>query len=377
MSDTVMIVSGETSGELYGGLLASSLRGSMPGVRITGIGGQRMKDAGVELIAGISSAFGLAEVLSSLKEIRRIFRKAVAALDEQRPSVLVLIDYPDFNLRLAAEAKKRGIKVLYYVSPQVWAWRRGRVKKIVSLVDRMAVVLPFEEEIYRGAGLECEFVGHPVWDEIRGMRGDKAGSKEGLGLRPDRPLISLLPGSRPGEIGRLLPVLTEVVREWRKAGLEEFQFAVPLAPNTDPAQYDPLLRELRKMGVLVTRGESLKTLAASDLAVVASGTASFQAVLLGVPMVVIYRLFPLTYWLGRLIVKVKHISLVNILAGKQVVKELIQAEAAPAKITSELRTIMDDGNYRSQMLQGYDTVRKMFEKKDASSRVAEIIAEMA
>lgn len=371
-----MIVTGESSGELYGALLAGALRKRVPGLKIIGIGGERMKQAGVELISGISSAFGIAEAASSIRELKATFQKAATALRKENPTVLVLIDYPDFNLRIAGEARKRGIKILYYVSPQVWAWRKGRVEKIARLVDRMAVVLPFEEKIYLNTGLRCEFVGHPVMDEIREIGSDKKEIRRSLGLDPIRPLLSLLPGSRPHELKRLLPVIPEVVRECRKE-FGDFQFCVPFAPNTDMGRYGPAINRLREQGVVINQGESLRTLAASDYAVVASGTASLQAVLLRVPIVVMYKLFPLSYWLGRLIVDVNYISLVNILSGDQVVKELLQEEAAAGNIMSELLKIMNDGSYRERMLRSYEKVYQMFAEKRASERVAEMVIEMA
>jgi lipid-A-disaccharide synthase len=376
MSETVMIVTGETSGELYGSLLAVALKKELPGLRILGIGGERMKAAGVELISGISSAFGLAEALSSLRALKQTFRKATETLEKNRPAVLVLIDYPDFNLKLAAAARKNKIKILYYVSPQVWAWRRNRIKKIARLVDRMAVILPFEEQIYKDSGLDCEFVGHPVFDEIHELPAEKNELKKELGLAEDRPLLSLLPGSRPNELDRLLPVIYEVIRDFTREH-KEFQFCIPLAPNTDIQRYDQIIERLRREGAVINKGESLKTLAASDFAVVASGTASLQAVLLGIPIVVIYKLSPLTYWLASKIVKVSHISLVNILSGREVVRELLQAEVASVNIIGELRKIINNDPYRQQMLTAFEKVRQMFAGRRASDRVAEIIIQMA
>lgn len=336
-----------------------------------------MKAAGVDLISGISGAFGLTEVVSSLGALRQTFNRAVNTLRTDRPAVLVLIDYPDFNLRLAAEARKNKIRTLYYVSPQVWAWRRGRVKKIASLVDRMAVILPFEEAIYRETGLNTEFVGHPVRDEINEM--EKASRNEiitSLGLKEDRPLLSLLPGSRHNEISRLLPLIPAVIREFRRE-FADFQFCVPFAPNTEMGRYSDLIEEIRSMGAAVNRGESLRTLSVSNAAVVASGTASLQAGFLGVPAVVMYKLFPLTYWLGKMIVRVKHISLVNILYGGEVVKELLQGDVTPANITGELSKIVSDESYREKMLGAYKKINEMFEGKSASRRVAGMVIEMA
>ena len=371
-----MIVAGETSGELYGALLAMSLKKRMPDIRIIGIGGERMQQAGVEIISRISSAFGLAEAVSSLKTIRKTFAHAVNALQTYKPDVLVLIDYPDFNLKLAAEARKNHIKVLYYVSPQVWAWRKKRVAKIAQRVDRMAVVLPFEEELYTKVGLPCEFVGHPVYDEIRNLPIEKDALKAALGLEKGRPLLSLLPGSRPHELERLLQLMLDVVREFKKEHAN-YQFCMPFAPNTDMEKYSPILRLFKEEGVTVTKGESLRTLAASEIAVIASGTATLQAALLGVPLVVVYKLFPLTYWIGRMIVKVKHVSIVNILSGRGVVKELLQSEATTLNIVHELGKILSGGSYTKRMMDAYARIREIYSSQNASERVADMAEEMA
>ena len=372
-----MIVAGETSGELYGGLLASALRKRRPDIRIIGVGGERMQQAGVELISGIASAFGLAEAVSSVRTIKQTFSKAVNALETVNPDLLVLIDYPDFNLKLAAEARKNNIKVLYYVSPQVWAWRKKRVPQIARLVDRMAVVLPFEEEIYKPSGLACEFVGHPVYDEIKNLPVNKDLLKSALGLENGRPLLSLLPGSRPHELQRLLPLMLEVVREFKKEH-ETYQFCMPFAPNTDIEKYRTMVQLLEGEGVTINKGESLKTLAASDLAVVASGTATLQAALLNVPLVVVYKVFPLTYFLGRMIVRgVKHISLVNILSDREVVKELFQKDATVGQILQELKKILSDEYHKKNMLDAYDRIRDIYSSRNASARVADMVEEMA
>lgn len=371
-----MIVTGETSGELYGSLLAASLKKRQPETRIIGIGGERMKEAGVELVSGISSAFGLAEAVSSISKIKETFRKAVEALAWYKPGVLVLIDYPDFNLKLAGEAKKHKIKILYYVSPQVWAWRKRRVKKIARLADRMAVILPFEEKLYKNAGLFCEFVGHPVFDEIQELKVDKNQIKRELGLKEGMPVLSLLPGSRPHEIDKLLPVILNVAREFKKE-FKEYQFCIPFAPNTDICKYSAFINSLKSEGAVINKGESLKALYVSDMAVIASGTATLQAVLLDVPVVVIYKLFPLTYWMAKLIVKVKYASLVNILSGQEVVKELFQSDVTAKNIMHEIRKIASDKKYKDKMIEAYSRVRSMFSGKRASERVADMVEEMA
>ena len=371
-----MIVAGETSGELYGALLAESLKERRPEISIIGVGGERMQRAGVEIIAGISSVFGLAEAASSLRKIRETFRMAAEALRIRRPRVLVLIDYPDFNLKLAREAKKNNIKVLYYVSPQVWAWRKKRVKNIAALVDRMAVVLPFEEEIYKTVGLPCEFVGHPVYDEIKNLQSDKSVLKAAMELDMEKPLLSLLPGSRPHELKRLLPLMLGTVREFRKKH-PDYQFCMPFAPNTDLREYSSELSLFREEGVRISKGDSLQALAASDLAVIASGTATLQASLIGVPIVVVYKVFPLTYWIGRMIVRVKYISLVNILAGSEAVRELIQGEATVGNVIAELNGILAFESRRNDLKGVYDGIRELYSGRSASGRVADMVEEMA
>ncbi|MFA4917647.1 MAG: lipid-A-disaccharide synthase [Thermodesulfovibrionales bacterium] len=379
----IMIISGESSGELYGALLANALKSKWPDVRIIGIGGQRMSEAGVEVVSRISDAFGIIEAVASLRKLKTAYNNAVEALKKFRPDVLVLIDYPDFNLKVAKKAKALGIKVLYYVSPQVWAWRKGRVPKIASLVNRMAVLLPFEEKIYKDAGLKCDFVGHPILEEIQGVlaKGNKAEFKTALGLDPVKPLLSLLPGSRPHELKKLLPLMIEVVRQFRNdpeilKGNKEYQFCMPLAPNTDEQKYHIFIETLKKEGVAIKKGESVKVLAASDMAVVASGTATLQTAFLEVPMVVVYKMSPLEFQIGKRIINVNHISLVNILAGKEVVVELLQERANPGETIKELKKIIFDMEYRGNMINQFKKIKGPFIGKKASQRVADIILEM-
>ena len=400
---TVMIISGESSGELYGALLAKALKGKWPEVHIIGVGGERMKEAGVELVSHISDVFGLIEAVSAFQKIRRAFDLSVDAIRRLRPDVLVLIDYPDFNLRVARTAKLLGIKILYYVSPQVWAWRKGRLKKIAALVDKMAVILPFEEKIYANAGLPCEFVGHPILEEIENilyseephpftsppgetadllsqMSESRSHNKSTIGFDPEDFLFSILPGSRPSELNRHLPLMLEVIRQIRKdPGISAgrcCRFCMPLAPNTDERRYAFYLDMLKEEGVDIRKGEAVRMLAASDIAVVTSGTATLQTAFLEVPMIVVYKLSPMTYHLGKIILTVRYISLVNILSGGGVVTELIQQRANPGEIIAEIKKIMFDAHYRNDMTNSLKKVREPFSGKRASERVAEIVMEI-
>lgn len=393
-----MIIAGESSGELYGSLLAKEIIKREKNIKLIGIGGERMKEAGVELISRISDAFGLIEALKSLGRLKKAFKNALHTIKTLKPDVLVLIDYPDFNLKLANEAKKYGIKILYYVSPQVWAWRKGRVKQIAEIVDMIAVLLPFEEKIYKDAGVRCEFVGHPIMEEIEEVSNlyfkknefiqpsinteFRNFFKKLIGAQTDSQLIALLPGSRPHELERLLPVMVNVVKKF-EADKElytgnKFRFCMPLAPNTDENKYSLLLNELRDEGVLISKGNSVKVLAASDIAVVASGTATLQTALFEVPMIVVYKLSPLTFFLGKKIIKVSHISLVNILSGnKDVVKELLQDNANPDEVIKELKHIIYDQRYKNDILNNLRRIKSLFAGKKPSKRVADIVMELA
>ena len=394
--NTVMIVTGESSGELYGSLLAKELKKSYPDVRIVGIGGDRMRKVGVELISGISSAFGISELFSALRDLKSAFKRTKETITELMPDVLVLIDFPDFNIKVAGFAKACKIKILYYVSPQVWAWRKGRLKKITGLVDRMAVILPFEADIYRRAGLQCEFVGHPIVEEIEevlkstGSFNEKLITpnselrnifKSTLGLDPNRPILSLLPGSRPHELKRLLPLMIEVIREFKRGpeinSGKDYQFCIPLAPNINEVKYRQYIDALIQEGAIIKRGETIQVLAASDMAVIASGTATLQAAFLEVPMVVIYKLSPFSYLLGRLFINVKHICLVNILSGREIVPELLQQKANAEDIIEKLKKIIFDVAYREGMINQFKKIKEPFLGLKASNRVSGIIEEMA
>ncbi|MGD0887209.1 MAG: lipid-A-disaccharide synthase [Thermodesulfovibrionales bacterium] len=380
---TVMIVAGESSGELYGSLLAKQLRHIWPDVTVIGIGGERMRAAGVKILSGISSAFGITELLTSIKRIRESFKTAAKALATFKPEVVVLIDFPDFNFRLGAVAKRHGLKVLYYVSPQVWAWRKGRVKTMGEIADRIAVILPFEKEIYTMAGIPCEFVGHPAMEEIDETQKtedstDPRGIKmrESLGLSEGRPVIALLPGSRAHELKTLLPVFIELTRMVAKE-FPDGKCILPLAPNIDADRFAEDIATLKREGVLIVRGDSIKCLASSDVAVVASGTATLQAALMGIPLVVVYKLSLFSYLIGKALLSVKHISLVNIIAGEEVVRELIQRRAKAENIVQELKRILNDDQYRSGMTSSMTRIRDMFSGRQPSRRVAEIIGELA
>lgn len=368
MPKKLMISAGEASGELYGALLSREAKELWPDVRIFGIGGERMESEGVDLIARNSSVIGLTDAAKHLGGLWESYKKAKNAMSYERPDILVLIDYPDFNIPLARKAKAAGIPILYYVSPQVWAWRSGRVKKIASLVDKIAVLFPFEVECYRSASVPCEFVGHPITETIE-VNKTKEELKQGLGLDPGRPVISLLPGSRPAEIQRHLPIVKEVAAIIHKE-LPGYQIVLPLAQGT-------VLNEEVVDYIAVFRNRTREVIACSDASAVASGTATLETALIGTPLVVFYRTSFISYRILKFMVKVKFVCLVNLLSGKMVVRELLQGEADPKKIFSELKRIINDLPYRENMIVNLDNIREMMGGKKPSARVASIVGEIA
>ena len=363
-----MISAGEASGELYGAMLSREVKKLWPGTDIFGIGGPRMKNEGVNLIAPISQVVGIVEVIKHIPEVRKTFKKAAETLINKKPDVLVLIDYPDFNIALAKKAKAAGIPILYYVSPQVWAWRSGRVKKIAALVNKMAVLFPFEMDYYKDTGLPCEFVGHPI-AEIIDIQEKKEELKKNLGLDPDNGVITLLPGSRPNEISKHQTLIRELAEKIYHE-FPDMQIVVPLTAGSN-------LTEGLPDYVKIIRGRTTEAVACSDASAVASGTVTLETALAGTPMVVFYKVSPVSFEIAKLLVKVKFISLVNILSGKQVVVELLQKDANSCRIFSELKRILNDRPYRNEMISSLTKIREIFQDKKPSVRVAQIVGEIA
>ncbi len=363
-----MISAGEASGELYGALLSREIKQIWPDTEIFGIGGHRMEQEGVELIARISSVIGFTEAIKHLGELKKSMNRAGDALLHKKPDILVLIDYPDFNLALARKAKAAGIPVLYYVSPQVWAWREGRIFKIAALVNKMAVLFPFEVDYYKKVGLPCEFVGHPIVETIT-INNTKEELKKELGLDPGRPVVSLLPGSRPAEISRHTPIIRELADRVRN-DYPDVQLVIPLAQGTKleekPADY-----------ITIVYNRTREALAASDAAVVASGTATLETALLETPMVVFFKASFISYHIAKLLVKIKFISLANLLLGQGVVPELVQKDATAGNIMSELKKLLDNETYRNRMISELRKIKNLFKGKKPSARVASIVGEIA
>ena len=367
-----MIVAGEASGDMHGARLIAALKEQAPEAQICGIGGPELTRQGVEILYDSSqlAVVGIVEVISHLSFIREALRTLENRLKDQQPDLLILIDYPDFNLIMAKKAKRLGIPVFYYISPQVWAWRSGRVKTIKKLVDRMAVILPFEQEFYRKRGMAVDFVGHPLMDSVRTTR-TREDFLQSLGIAPESTVIGILPGSRKREIAGMLPIFLQAAKHM-KDQLVKPVFLLPLAPTL--CEDDLMANGLAEAGVevKVIREDRYDLMAACEAVMAASGTVSLELAILNVPMVISYRVSPLTYFLGRRLIKVQYASLVNLVAGREVVPELLQDDAVPGKIAGATVRLVSNQTERTLHLNGLAEVREKLGGAGASAKAAEL-----
>ena len=370
-----MISCGEPSGDVYAGALARELRTLDPGASITGFGSERLRAAGVDLVADFKglSVTGLLEVARVLPRTYAVYRKLVAAAAARRPDVFVAIDFPDFNFRLARQMRRLGVPVVYYISPQLWAWRPGRLKTMKRIADRVLVIFPFEEQIYRDAGIAVEWVGHPLFD-VAGARVPRAEFLAQRRLDPARPLAALLPGSRGNEVRAILPGLVGAAAIMRSR-LPAVQFVLARAPHLP----DQLFAPLRASGleVVTVEGATDDVLAAADVALLASGTVTVQAALHECPMVVVYRLSPLTYRLGRPFVQVDTFAMANLVAGRAIVPELIQDDFTPAAVADRALVLLTDRAAADRMRGDLREVKARLGAPGASRRAAAAIAAVA
>ncbi|HEX3129802.1 MAG TPA: lipid-A-disaccharide synthase [Thermoanaerobaculia bacterium] len=366
----LLVVAGEASGDLHGARLVSELRRLVPGLETFGLGGDELAAAGLQPVAHSSevSVVGITEVLRVLPRIREVFDSLLAEVDRRRPDAAVLIDFPDFNLRLARELEKRGTRVIYYISPQVWAWRKGRVRTISKLVDRMLVLFPFEVDFYRRHHVDVVHVGHPLVDEVPELPSAwDRGEPEG----PFR--IALLPGSRLSEVEALLPTMLEAVRHMAaELPIEVLLIKAPTVPRE--VLEEPI--QLAGLPVRIVSEDRFAAVADSHLALCASGTATLEVGLLGTPMIVLYRLGFWTWSLARLLVRLPNVSLVNLVLGRRVVPELLQGEANPWRIAAEAESILLEDGVRREMRAGLAELRAKLGEGGASGRAAREVAEV-
>ncbi len=371
-----MIIAGETSGDKHAALLAESLQKAAD-VRLYGVGGDRMKEAGVALMHHVRemSVMGFSEVLFRIPFLRRVSRELIESIDARKPDGVILVDYPGFNLRFAALARARGLKVIYFISPQVWAWGKGRIEKIRRTVDLMLTVFKFEEEMYKEEGIDAHWVGHPLVDEITHPDSSSFSEfKKKYGIAEGSKILALLPGSRLQEIRRILPGMLRTA-ELLAGGLPhetiKIVTVIGCAPGIGSKIYDELTAGSRAYPLLCPDVESL--LISSDAGIIASGTATLEAALYGLPIAVVYKTGWLNYLIGRSLVKLKSISLVNIVAGKEIVKEFVQGNFKPGEVAEAVREMLVAGGVAEKMRNEYKEVRRILGEKGATDRAAKLI----
>jgi len=370
----ILVVAGEASGDLHGSFLIRAVKRLMPQVGFYGVGGPKMREAGCEIVADISemAVVGLTEVLTRLPKIYGVMRRLEASIEREKPLCAVLIDYPDFNLRFAKTVKQKKIKVFYYISPQIWAWRAKRIEVIKKYVDKMVLILPFEESIYHSQGIDATFVGHPLLEEIPlPISPDRA--RRALGIDTNKKTVALLPGSRASEVARHLPLCLAATEKMK--GCNDIQFLLALAEGIGEDQVSEELKRY-KTKVYLYHNSVYNILAAADVAVVASGTATLEAALMNTPMVIIYRMSWLSYLLGRLFVRLRNIGLVNIIAGKEIVPELIQKRANPVTLANLVTQLLHDRERREEMKGNLQKIREKLGQPGASQRAAMLLCQL-
>ena len=368
-----MISCGEASGDLYAGALAAELRRRLPNVEIFGFGGPALQRSGAELLGDFTdySVTGLFETLSIWPRAVKMLWRLISAARERRPDVFIPIDFPDFNFFLIAGLRRLGIPIVYYVSPQLWAWRTGRMKKMQTAVRRVLVIFPFEERIYQEAGVDVRFVGHPLVDAAKASEG-RASFLASRGLVPDAPTVALLPGSRRNEVAQTIPTFVEAMALIR-ARVPRVQFTVACAPTLVDAEFAPFSGA---SGTVLLRDRTDDVIASADVAITASGTATVQCALHERPMVVVYRLSPLSYRLGKRFVKVDMYAMPNLVAGSRIVPELIQDDFTPQRVADEAVALLTDRERHARMTEALRRVKEQLGSSGASSRAADAVLEV-
>ena len=371
MSVRLLLSCGEASGDLYAGALTRELRALEPSLSIAGLGGPQFQAAGGRLIDDYRdiAVTGLTEAIAKVPRSFAALRRLVAAARAERPDALVVIDSPDFNFRLAPAVKRLGVPVIYYISPQIWAWRPGRLKTIREFADRVLVIFPFEETIYRDGGVPVEFVGHPLVD-LSAPSTTRERFLAQHGLSAPAPTVAILPGSRPNEVSRILPDLVASAVLIR-ARIPDVQLMVARAPHLSDRLFEPV--ERIASGIAIVEGDTDTVLASADVALTASGTATVQTALHDTPMVIVYRLSPMTYRLGKHLVNVRTVGMVNLIAGEMIVPELIQDAFTPAAVAREAISMLTDRARAAKIREGLARVRAKLGGRGASRRAAEAV----
>jgi lipid-A-disaccharide synthase len=372
---TVFIIAGEASGDLHASHLARELLNIDSSLVLKGMGGDNMRRAGVDILIDASelAVVGLVEVLANYRTIKSALESLQKTITDNPPDLLILVDYQEFNQRLAAYAKSIGIKVLFYIGPQVWAWRPGRVYKMARIVDQMAVIFPFEVELYKDANVPVEFTGHPLVEEVAA---DKTPGQARELLELDQTTtIGLFPGSRKGEIKRVLPIQLKAASKLLKAD-PDLQFVLPLAESLSDDVLDPFIEDIVDLRICVINGRSYDVMQACDAIITASGTATLEIALMGIPMAIVYKISWLSYFILRLIVSAERIGLVNIVADKDIVQEFLQGKARPRKIATEIQRILSDKDYNDTMRHELSLVRDKLGDRHGTTHIAQLAYNM-
>jgi lipid-A-disaccharide synthase len=366
---SIVMVAGEPSGDLHGAHLIHALQAKYCPIFVCGMGGRAMRAAGAKIVIDSDrvAVVGITEVIAKAAQVFKAMGQLKRLLAGLKPDLLILIDFPDFNLHLAAIAKRLGVPVLYYISPQIWAWRAGRVKKIKKRVDHMAVILPFEKQFYEAHQVPVSFVGHPLMDSATG----RVPLRDNLSDLPASPVVGLLPGSRDREVASLLPVMLQAARRLRDK-MDSVRFIVSCAASIDPASIQAMVQSAGVEGLEISHEPVSKIFPQCHLAVVASGTVTLEAAICGTPMIVTYMVSPLSYWLGRALIRVDHIGLVNLIAQERIVPELVQHEVTPETISQAAFGILGDAQTYKTVCQNLRVVRERLGASGASEKVAQI-----
>ena len=372
---TVFIIAGEASGDLHASHLARKLLTLDPGLTLKGMGGDTMRRAGVDILVDASelAVVGLFEVLANYRTIKGVLEHLKQTITDAPPDLLILVDYQEFNQRLAAYAKSIGVKVLFYIGPQVWAWRPKRVYKMGKIVDQMAVIFPFEVELYKDANVPVEFTGHPLVEEVIADK-SPAQARELLELE-DTTTIGIFPGSRKGEIKRVLPIQLATAKKLLKHK-PELQFVLPLAESLDEEVLDPFIDEIVSLRIAVINGKYYDVMQSCDAIITASGTATLEIALMGIPMAIVYKISWLSYFILKFMVSIDRIGLVNIVADKFVVREFLQGTARPKKIAAEILHILSDKNYNDTMRHELSLIREKLGDNSGTTHVAQLAYDM-
>jgi lipid-A-disaccharide synthase len=374
-SKKILLVAGEVSGDLHGSHLMKAIQRIDPDIEFFGVGGEGLERAGMKLLyhSQSLSVVGITEVLLKLGPILKALRGLKKSLDRERPSLVILIDFPDFNLRLAKMAHRRGIPILYYIGPQVWAWRPKRIKLIARLVKKMIVLFPFEVPLYEAAGVDVEWVGHPLLDIVKPTLSKEKAFQQ-FGLDPKRRTVGLLPGSRMHEVERLLPPLLASAHLLQKE-IPDLQFIIPLAPGIPKTMLSSWMENI-SVPVKVVEGFTYDVMNLSELLIAASGTATLEGAILGKPMIIIYIVSLPSYWVGRALVRLDHIGLVNLVAEKEIAPELIQKDVNPQRIADEAFRILRDPILSRKMTESMGEVRQKLGEPGAAQRAAHIVVSL-